>query len=292
MREKLVISCALALLAVLMLPSAFAADGPPNLDNAAVCGEDGQTRWFLDARFFETGTDDEDWDNATYSIGFQAPINYHTDFILGYSAMDAVGPNPINGAIRKSDRDVLTAALKRRISGENSNPTWALTIGADVEAGGETKGMNTALGASAYQKTVTPAAKLQVEFGDPGRFQFQVAGQVAWWDTMLPCDNGTVIEGYGTVVGVGGGVVWPFSSRLSLTGDAMVIVDGENAVMADNTLDDEVVWSAGGTYRFGDANDTTLSVYATNSMSPTLAGSIIAASEDSLALGIALRRSL
>lgn len=292
MSEKAVISFALAMLAVLMLPAAFAADGPPNLGTSAVCGEDGASRWFLDMRFFETGAGQNDGNNATYSIGFAAPINYHTDFILGYSAMDAVGANPINGAIRESDRDVLTAALKRRISGAASNPVWALTVGADVSSDDSVKGMNTNTGASAFQKSITPAAKLQIEFGKPGNFQFQAAGQIAWWDTMLPCDNGASIPGYGTVISAGGGVVWPFSSRLSLVGDAMFCVDGENVVMADNTLDDEVVWSAGGVYRFADKNDTTLSVYATNSMSPTLAGSIIAASEDSLSLGIALRRSL
>lgn len=292
MSKKAALSYGLVVLALLVAPVVFAEDGPPILGSAAVCGEDGPTRWFLDARFFETGAGQEDYDNATYSIGMQTPVNDDLDLVLGYSWMNAEGPNPINQAVRASDRDVLTAAMKFRMGNPGSNPAISMTVGVDV--GGDTSvlGTNTATGFSAKQDPVIPAAKLQIEWGKPGGKQFQLAGQVAWWDDTVPATTGVDIPNYGSVTAVGGGMVWPLSSRLVLSGDAMMIVDGENAVTAANLLDDEVVWSAGGSYCFKDSKHTTIRAYATNSMSPTIAGSIIAASEDSLALGLSLVRDL
>lgn len=291
MYKQAAFSFGLVLLALLVAPVVFAADGPPNLGTAAVAGEDGPNRWYIDARIFENGAGQSDFANTTYSLGFTTPINDNMDLWAGYSWMNASGPNAINGAVRASERDVLTAAVKCRISSKTSNPTISVTGGLDVGTNSGL-GTNTATGFYAKQDPIIPAAKLQIEWGKPGGTQFQIAGQIAWWDDTVPATNGDIIANYGTVSAVGAGLVWPISRRLALSGDAMFIVGGENAVTAANLLDDEMVWSAGGSYAFKDRSNTVLSAYATNSMSPTVSGSIIAASEDSVALGLSLRRDL
>ncbi len=291
MSPKAVIRYGPVLLALLVAPMLLAADGPPNLGTAAVIGQDGPTRWYLDARFFETNSSQDETDNATYSLGFVAPINNKTDAWLGFSTLDAEGRDPINLAVRSSDRDVLTVAIKRQVD-VGSSVKCALTVGADVAVNTATRGVNVGTGNYAKQDTFVPAVKLQLEWGQPGHTQFQLAGQAAWWDDTAPTPFGDAVMNYGTVVAGGGGVTWPISSRLCLVGDAMAILDGDNAITIDNLLDEELVWSAGGTYAFNDRFNTTLSVYATNSLSPTLAGSTIAASDDGAALGLALRRDL
>lgn len=71
----------------------------------------------------------------------------------------------------------------------------------------------------------------------------------------------------------------------------MGLVKGYNVINEEfNTPDNTLVWSAGGNWAFGGASNACLSVYATNSMGPTLGSSIIAAPDDSIALGVALRR--
>jgi len=292
MNKQAAISSGLVLLALLVAPVAFAADGTPNLGTAAVTGEDGPTRWFIDARLFEAGAGQDDWDNNTLSVGLATPVDDATDFLLGLSSVDGRGVDAINGAVREADRDVLMVAMKNRLNGANSNPAMSVTLGLDVNIGSETTGTNLQTGFAAVQDSIIPGAKLQVEWGKPGRKQFQIAGQVAWWDDTVPTTSGDIIENYGTVASIGGGVCWPISRRLTLVGDAMICVGGDNVVTDQNLLDDTTVWSAGGTYQLRDAHNTTIGAYATNSLAPTIAGSTIAASDDAVAFGLSLRRDL
>lgn len=292
MSKKAAISFGLAVLALLVAPVVFGADGPPNLGTAAVTGQDGPTRWYIDARIFDNAPDQDDFSNRTLSIGILTPVNDSVDFWLGYSSMDGRGADPINNAVRESDRDVITVAMKKRLNSAGSNCAWTLTLGADVATSDATTGTNLGTGFVATQDSFTPAAKLQIEWGEAGKTQFQLAGQVAWWDDTVPTSVGTDIPNYGTVSTVGGGLVWPISSRLAVSGDAVFCLGSDNYVTETNTLDDQVVWSAGGSYDMGDSKNTTLSAYATNSMSPTIAGAGIAASDDGVALGLSLWRDL
>lgn len=295
MSSKTVVVCLVGLLALLVLPAAYAGDGTPNLGTTQVAQVD--SRWFVDARIYDTGNG-QDWNaNTTLSLGFIAPINPNAEFGLMYSELDNAGKDPIGGvlpstsAIRISERRVLSPSVKFRLNNGGSSMGVALTVGADVELG-KSKGINSLNGGEAYQKAFTPAAKLQIEFGQPGNFQFQVAGQAAWWPSWCNTNRGAQIPGFGTVVSLGGGVVFPLGSHIVLMGDAMVPVDGDNYINENTNLPDtEVAWSAGGTWMFGDSSNTTLSVYATNSMAPTLAASVIGTPDDSVGVGAALRRN-
>jgi len=289
MNKIVVVVCLAGLMAALILPAACAGEGTPNLGTSQLVQTD--SRWFVDARFFDTDSDTQDWyDNATWSLGFAAPINEKTQFSLMYSNVSNTGKDPINGALRRSDRPVLSPSVKRLISGASSKAAVALEIGADVGTRRAT-GKNLTSGEITYQDNFTPAAKLQVEWGTPGGFQWQLASQVAFWDTICNTSTGSGIRGFGTVVGVGGGVVLPFGKKLTIVADAMGLVKGDNYINEDtNQPDNTIVWSAGGRWALGGASNSVLSVYATNSMGPTLGSSVIAAPGDSVGLSVALTR--
>ena len=288
MNKIVVVVCLAGLMAALILPAACAGEGTPNLGTSQLVQTD--SRWFVDARFFDTDRDTQNWyDNATWSLGFAAPINEKTQFSLMYSNVSNTDKYA-NGALHEIDRPVLSPSVKRLISGASSKAAVALEIGADVGIRRATD-KNLTSGEIAYQGNFTPAAKLQVEWGTPGGFQWQLASQVAFWDTICNTSTRSGIRGFGTVVGVGGGVVLPFGKKLTIVADAMGLVKGDNYINEDtNQPDNTIVWSAGGRWALGGASNSVLSVYATNSMGPTLGSSLIASPGDSVGIGVALAR--
>jgi len=184
------------------------------------------------------------------------------------------------GGLHITDREVLSPVLKHRINGLGST-ALTVSVGADVAIDDFT-GMvhSTAI----TENDFTPAARLALEWG--GATRWQLAAQVAAWDNTFA----TGVPGYGTVAAVGGGIVWPISGRLTLMGDVMVPVNGDNFYdEATETVDAQPVWSAGAAWRWGGVRNTTLTVYATNAIGPTLANSIIVSPENSMGLGAALR---
>ena len=123
MSSKYVVVCLAGLIAALALP-VYAADGPANLGTAQVGQVD--SRWFVDLRVFDTDNNDQDWyDNSTFSLGFNSPINEKTDFTLTYSGYSGSGPDEVNEAIRDSERKVISPVVKRLITGADSKAAVA-----------------------------------------------------------------------------------------------------------------------------------------------------------------------
>jgi hypothetical protein len=289
MSKIVVVVCLAGLMAAMILPAACAGEGTPNLGTSQLVQTD--SRWFVDARIFEVDRSFQDrLDNTTWTIGFAAPINEKTQFSLKYSSVSNTGKDAINGSLRKSDRPVLAPTVKRLISGASSKAAVAFEIGADV-ATKKATGENLNSGAVAYQDNFTPAAKLQAEWGKEGAFQWQLASQIAFWDNTCATSVGGGVPGFGTVIGVGGGVVMPFGKKLTIVADAMGLMKGDNYIdESTNQPDNTIVWSAGGRWALGGASNSVLSVYATNSMGPTLGSSLIASPGDSVGLSVALTR--
>lgn len=262
------------------------ADGTPNLGTAAIQTQD--ARWFVEGRIYDVDSDAQEWyENSTLSLGFASPINEKTEFNLAFSLINNTGPDPIAGSLHVSDRSVLAPYLKRVFSNDGG-AVLALTAGADV-ALSQAKGTSAA--GSAYQDDFTPAMKLQLEWGDAGEFQWQLAAQVAFWDTWAATNVGGPIPGFGTVVGLGGGVSIPLGAKLTLVGDVMGIAKGDNVVDSDTGLvDTQIIWSAGGNWLLGGPYSSVVKVFATNAMGPTPATSLIGAPDNSVGFGLAVLR--
>jgi hypothetical protein len=252
--KKCTVVCSLGGLLAALLCSTLAvaapavvADGTPNLGTAAIQMQD--ARWFVEGRIFDVNDDTQDWsDNSTFSLGFAAPVNEKTEFDLSFSTINNAGADPIAESVWTSDRTVLAPYLKRQFS-RDGNVIFSLTAGADI-ALSQAKGTNDA--GTAYQNDFTPALRLQAEWGNPGSLQWQLAAQVAFWDTWAATNTGAPIPGFGTVVALGGGVSVPMGSKLTLVGDVMGIAKGDNVVNSvTGEVDTQVVWSAGGNWLLG-----------------------------------------
>lgn len=282
MKTQLVVALLVGLLGAVAV--AYAEDGTPNLGTAQINQVD--SRWFIEARHFDAGGTLGEWqDNQTYSIGFSTPVNEKTEFGMMY-ASSKILTNEGLGSMR-TDRKVLSPWLKYRINGLEKNWALTLSLGSDIALEDATTRLGTTI--VAKDDDFTPAARLQLEFGKGVRWQ--LAAQGALWDNPRITNASPAVEGYDTLISVGGGLVWPVSSKLCLAGDVMVPVDGDNYFDVDTRqVDTEPVWSAGLSWKISPATNTTLSVFATNAWGPTLAESIIASPENAVGFGATLRR--
>lgn len=301
MKRSLIVA---GMLAILTSPVVFAA-GTPNLGCADVLGQG--SAFMFDARAFDTLEDQDTLDNAVYTLGYAASVNSDVDFCIGFSNIDVAADYGVEldaaqyyGSTLTIDRKVLAPSLKWRISKAGNLPAMALTVGADIALDRNSVILDGIYpGQSGYGSTYlyddfVPAAKLQAMWGKAGKFQFQLAGQANFFssegrysgydyeDESYPTQSSYAPTAPGTVIALGGGVVWPLSSKLSVSGDYMSIVDGHNAVCYCGGMHlEEDVWSAGLNYAFSGSN---LSVYATNSLAPTLVDSIMASADNATAV--------
>lgn len=292
MKQLMMLVC-LAGLATLVTASAHAQNGTLNLGSADIL-QDGN-EWFAEARTYKLSGDNVAWeDNITLSLGGRAPINGRSEFSLVYSRARSMGNERDFGLIGgppdviETKREVLAPSLKWRFSDPAARTALALVVGADV-AITRAVSLNRDTGAWASEDVFTPAARLQAAWGRPGTLQWQLAAQVAAWDSRRENNLAQVVDGFGTVAAVGGGAVWPMSSRLALAGDFMVPVSGDNVLNEDTgVLDDTVVWSAALGWDIRSFSAQRLTVFATNALGPTLGSSIIATPDDTPAMGVSL----
>jgi hypothetical protein len=292
--SKCLAACLAGILMVLAAPAVFA-QGTPNLGTAEVLQQG--SSFMLDARVFDATEDQDTLDNAVYTPGFTAAVNEQTDFSILYSNMDVknVQTREISGYEYTDtiimQRKVLAPMLKWRINANDSYPAWTLSVGADVVIGDNKVIQNSVWvdqGSTEHLffDDFIPAARLQLQWGKPGKFQLQAAGQVnvfndegryfgSYHSVALATSKYGGPAGPGTVVGVGGGVVWPFGKKLTAVGDFMGIVNGHNSLCPRTgaALMRANIWSAGLNYM---CKASLISLYLTNSLSPTLVDSLMA----------------
>jgi hypothetical protein len=288
--NKCLVACLAGVLVILAAPTVFA-QGTPNLGTADVLQQG--SSFMFDARAFEATEAQDTLDNAVYTPGFAAAVNEKVDFSLMLSTIDVTSEeviipgNPASSDYLNIQRKVLAPMLKWRINGNDKPMAWTLSVGADVvmERNSVTRSNNTPIGTQ-YGSTprvnqfddFVPAARLQLQWGKPGKFQFQIAGQANIFgetgQSVASAQTSSSITGPDTVMAAGGGIVWPWGKKLSVVGDYMWIVDGNNAIgSCGQYRTDEDIWSAGLNWACKASN---ISVYATNSLAPTLVDSIMA----------------
>ncbi len=259
---------------VLVAGAVSAQTGTWNLPSATTL-EDGSTEGYSDVRFFED-------DNETWGVFLRGGFDDNGEASFGYFDWETTGEDPINGAVRQSNFDAVVADVKWQL--KETSPRVAVRAGADLKVG-SARGTNTATGASAYLNGAIPSASLPVEFGNPDGTLLILEPKIVWFDTQMVTDAGPPIEGFGTVVMIGGGVRYPFSGNLTFVADAAYPVDGSNSIDdATNAVTEELAWSAGVDAEFG--RDWTAGVFASTAAGPTPATSAIATPDQAIGLGV------
>lgn len=291
MMGKRHVVCLAGILAILAAPAVFAA-GTPNLGSPAVLGQG--SAFGVDVRAFDPADDQDTLDNAVWSLGYTGSVNEKLDFSLWYSKIDVLDQSIEEGeGYYLSDltiqRKVLAPSLKWLLSSPEASAQTALTLGADVVLDDNTvtlRDMWLVQGSTErmYFDDFVPAVRLQSMWGKPGKLQYQLAAQVNFFDNVgrylgqyepSPNQYSYGPDAPGTVLGLGGGIIWPLSSRLTVVGDFMGVVDGYNShcTICGEAHRQANIWSAGLNYA---CKGSDFSVYATNSLAPTLVDSLMA----------------
>lgn len=266
-------------LVVLTIAPTFAQDagiGTGLLTSPNALGK-GATRIELDWRHFDGGNN---------TIGGAVEYGLSDRLDIGVSYVDFGNTSLIAGVARNSSLDgpgVRVRWVGREV--EEGSFGWALIPGVEF------LDMSSRVGgtvAGADEQALT----LEVPIGIPdGDALWIVAPRLVDYPDFMTASIGPPIRHFGTIVGLGLGIVAPIGgSDWSVWGDMTPIIEGENSVDPTTGLPAvQLPWSIGVRWA-GDllTDDTNISIYATNTSGATPATSIIATPGSDLGFGAAV----
>jgi hypothetical protein len=281
--RQVVFVLALGALAMGAAVAQDAALGTPNLESPNALG-DGELRTTIDWRYW-------DGSNDTFSFLAEYGLTDRIDLGAGYVTFDNLGEPPIAGALRASDLSgpaVWARYVGRRVDGNSWG--WSVVPGVEFL---DMEGANTAAGASAGDEETV--FTLEVPIGIPdGDVLWIVDPKLAVFPDTAPVSGPggyslpAYIDTFGTVVGLGLGVVAPISEneKWSVFGDVTPILTGENSIDPDtNDLTVQLPFTVGLRRQLGIAERSHVEVFVTNCAGATTATSLIAAPDQSIGWG-------
>ncbi|GEM_PF-4749828 len=253
-------------------PSAL---GTPNLPGVEPQGK-GSTSVWGEARVWEG-------DNWTFAAGVRANVGEDSDVELTIFNLDTSGEDAINGAVRDSEA-TLIGLNYRWVAFRNERVSLAVIPGAEFPID-DMEGTNTAIPATAMSGDLIPLISLPVEHVLADGTILRVVPRYVGFDDNPELANGTTIEGFGDVIGLGFGLRRQIE-EFAVMGDVTVILDGNNSIDENtNEPTDEFVWSAGGSWQ-GVDSPVRVDLFVTNAAGPTGASSIIATPDQSVGIGL------
>jgi hypothetical protein len=278
---------ALCLLALAIGPIAAqdAALGTANLASPNVL-PGGDVRVSVDWRYWESGND-----TVTGAIDYG--ITDTLQIGVTYANFDNVGQPPIAGALRASDLEGYGGTVTWQAKPVEPG-SWGVAIAPGVEYL-DMLGTNLAIGANAGDEETVFTA--EVPFGIPdGDALWIINPKVAVFPDDAPTSQPIgppvaipqTIESFGTVVGIGLGIVAPLGSTGDwwVHGDATPIIAGDNTIHeVTNDLHRVLPWSFGVRWDTGLTDNSYLDVVITNAAGGTTATSLIAAPDRSVSVG-------
>ena len=274
---------ALCVLAVGAVSAQDAAPGTPNQKSPNALG-DSDFRATIDWRYWDGGND-------TFSFLAEYGLTDRLDIGAAYVTFDNLGDPPIAGAWRASELSG-PAIWVKYVGREVEGNRWGWSVAPGVEFL-DMQGTNPSIGASAGdQETVFT---LEVPIGIPdGDVLWLVNPKLADFPDSAPV-SGPIgvplpasIDSFGTVVGLGLGIVAPISEneKWSIYGDVTPILSGDNSIDKDtNDLTAQLPFTVGVRKQLNVAEESYLDLFVTNCSGATTATSLIAAPDQSIGWG-------
>lgn len=257
----------------------WAQQGTPNLPSAVPWQAD-EINLTGEARFFEGSG------NETLAVSLRGRMGLGSEAEICYFTMDTKGEDPINEIVRRSEADLVALTFKWLVRGGARRV--AVRAGMEVPVSSRPTGTNTDSGAFAAQGSVIPTLSLPLEWGDRASTLFIIEPKAVWFRDNIPNSIGGVTPGFGDVIVLGAGFCHNLG-KFTLVADAAVPLAGDNSIDKNtNLVTDEVVWAAGVSWDVGGQHDLSIDVFSTSAAGPTPATSIIAAPDQSGALGISV----
>ncbi len=273
-RTTLLLICLLALGVNL----AWAQHGTANL-SSAVPWQAEKSQVTGEVRLFEGSG------NETAALSLRGRVGEGLEGELCYFTMDTEGEGAVNGAVRRSEMDLVAVNMKWLLN--QGSTRIGLRAGLEMPATAPT-GTNTATGGYAAQRDVIPTLSLPMEWGDPSAVSLFLEPKVAWFEENLSGNTTATTPGFGSVLVVGGGVAYN-AGAIRLMGDATVVLAGDNSIdKTTNKVTDDLVWSAGASWEAGGSCALTVSAFATNAFGPTPATSLLATPDQCIGTGLSV----
>jgi hypothetical protein len=276
--------CALGVLAVGAVSAQDAALGTPNLKSPNAVG-DSDFRAAIDWRYW-------DGSNDTFTGSVEYGLTDRLDLGAAYVSFDNVGEAPLGSAVRASSLKG-PAIWVKYVGREVEDNQWGWSVVPGVEFL-DMQGTNTVTGASAGDDE--SVFTLEVPIGIPdGDVLWMISPKLAAFPDTAPV-TGPIgislpaeIDSFGTVVGLGLGVVAPIGTggHWHVYGDVTPILAGDNSIdPATNGLTAQLPWTAGFRRQVDVAEDAYVDLFVTNCSGGTTATSLIAAPDRSVGWGV------
>jgi len=279
---------ALCLLVVLAAGVAAqdAALGTPNLKSPNALANDD----------FRATIDGRDWDgsNDTITGTVEYGLSDRLNLGVGYVDFANEGEALIAGALRASDLSgpaVWAKWVGRPVDAENDRWGWSVVPGLEIL---DIQGTNTVIGASAGDTETV--FTLEVPIGIPdGDVLWIVNPKLAVFPDTEPVTGPigialpAAVDSFGTVVGLGLGVVAPIGTggNWHVYGDVTPILTGDNSIDdVTNTPGIQLPWTVGFRRHVDVAKDSYVDLFVTNCAGGTTASSLIATPDRSVGYGV------
>jgi hypothetical protein len=273
-------------LLVVAIGAVAAQDGgvvTPNLKSPNAIADSG-FRFSVDWRYWDGGND-------TFTATGEYGITDRLSVGASYVTFDNVGEPAVGGAVRASSLKGPGLWLKyvgQEVEGNTYG--WAIAPGVEYL---KLNGTNTALGASAGGKE--SIFTLEVPIGIPnGDALWTINPKLAVFPDTEPV-TGPIgvslpaeVDSYGTVLGLGLGVVAPLGpgGNWWVYGDVTPILSGDNSIDEDtNRLTMQLPWTFGVRRQVDLGEECYVDLFATNASGGTTATSLIAAPGRSVGFG-------
>jgi len=235
------------------------------------------------------------WDgsNDTFTGAVEYGLSDRLNLGAAYVSFSNAGEPLIGGALRASDLQGPAVWLKwvgRPVDAEKGQWGWSVVPGIEIL---DMQGTNTAIGASAGDTETVFTLEAPVGIPD-GDVLWMIDPKLAVFPDTAPVTGPpgvqlpAAIDSFGTVVGLGLGVVAPIGTggNWHVYGDVTPILTGDNAIdAATNTPSIQLPWTAGFRRHLDLAKDTYVDVFVTNCSGGTTASSLIATPDRSVGFG-------
>ncbi len=224
------------------------------------------------------------WDggNITWAVVGRASVGQDLEGQVTLFYMDTSGDDAIAGTVRDS-RAFLAGLNFKWLAHRDENVTVSVIPGVEMPLD-DMEGTNTDLPATAVSDDIIPVLSVPIAWDSGDGTVVTVVPRYVGFDEA-PEVAGTTIPGFGDVFAIGASVRHR-QEQYAVHADAQVVLEGGNTIdPADNSITDDLVWSAGATW-FAPEADWQVDLFATNAAGPTAATSIIAAPDQSVGIGV------
>jgi len=227
------------------------------------------------------------WDgdgNETIAVGATGQMAARWDGTLMFQDIDVSGEDPIAGIVRASELQLIAGDLRWQLR----SGSWNIAVNPGLEfVTGKARGTNTATGDYVdWGDDAIPTLGVICE-RTSGSWTWIINPKLAGWQGSAIATNEQLVEGFGTVIGIGVGVRKQLSDRWLLMADVTPIIAGDNSINEDtNQVERDVVWGVGASYLLVPAHNTWLTAFGSNAFGPTPATSLLAAPNNSICLGV------